>query len=168
MEKTAKRRMLGMRRILVALLALCVVPAALAQGGAAVQTATITLTSAQILGLYTTPVQVVPAPGTGQLLNPLSFTLQYKFGSTPYTVSPQGIQFISGAPGRDEYGSVTTSNLLDAPSSRVATASANGQAGGDPATYANQPLMVDLSTSDPTGGDGTLTITVTYTVVTLQ
>jgi hypothetical protein len=168
MEKTAKRRMLRMRQILIALLALCIVPAAWAQGGVAVQTATVTLTPAQIVSLCTSPVQVVAAPGAGQILNPVSFTLQYKFGTTPYTVSPQGIQFISGAPGHDEYGSVSTSNLLDAPSSRVATASANGQVGGDPATYANQPLMVELSTSDASGGDGTLTITVAYTVVALQ
>jgi hypothetical protein len=157
-----------MRQLLIVLLVLCFVPGGLAQAGSAVQTTTLTLTSAQILSLYTLPVQVVPAPGAGQIINPIAFTLQYKFGTVAYTVPPQGIQFISGTPSHDEYVGVSTANLLDAPSSRVTTATASGQVGGDPAVYANQPLLVALSNSDPTGGDGTLTITVTYTVVALQ
>ena len=157
-----------MRGIFIVILALSVVvPGALAQDRSAVQTTTITITSAQILSLHTSPVQVVPAPGAGQILNPIAFTVQYKFATTPYVIPAQGIQFISGA-SHDEYAGVNTANLLDAPSSRVATATAGGQVGGDPAVYANQPLLVALSNSDPTGGDGTLTITVTYTAVALQ
>lgn len=156
-----------MRKALITLLVLCVVPVALAQaGGGTVQTVTVTLTSAQILTLYSSPVQVVPAPGAGQILNPISFTLQYKFGTTAYVVAQQDIHFTG--PAQNQYANLSAVNFLDAPSSRVATVPATGQASADAATYANQPIMVGLTASDATQGDGTVTITVCYTVVALQ
>src|SRR5689334_12942887 len=87
-----------MRKIfIVAMATMLLTPALLAQSGGAVQTAIVTLSSAQLLHLHATAVQLVPAPGAGNVIKPISFTLEYKFGTAPYT-APDG-SFAIGTPG---------------------------------------------------------------------
>lgn len=66
--------------------------------------ATVHLTTAQILALFTTPVQVVAAPGVGKWVNPHFAVASYKFGTRPfgYVVGPPNLvvslQNILGSP----------------------------------------------------------------------
>jgi len=46
--------------------------------------ATVTLTSAQLLALSTTPIPLVAAPGAGKYIFPQMFVLEYLFGSVAY------------------------------------------------------------------------------------
>jgi hypothetical protein len=50
-----------------------------------VQVATVTLTSAQLKALNTTPVQIIPAPGAGKVIALLGGFAQYNFGTVAYT-----------------------------------------------------------------------------------
>src|SRR4051812_35669806 len=45
----------------------------------AIQTVKVSLTSAEILALFTTPKQLIPAPGAGKMLVPLSYFYVYTF-----------------------------------------------------------------------------------------
>ena len=53
--------------------------------GGGLQTVTVTLTSAQLLALSTTPIQIVAAPGAGKYIFPVSYALEYIFGTHAYS-----------------------------------------------------------------------------------
>src|ERR1051325_4650600 len=85
-----KWRLLNMRKSLVAFFSLIAfVPGVFAQGGG-VQTASVTLTSAQVQHLHASPVQLVASPGAGQFVDVISVAYQYRAGSTPYALSNGG------------------------------------------------------------------------------
>lgn len=46
-----------------------------------------TLTSAQIKNLSTTPIELVPAPGAGKYIMPISFVIKLNYGSNPFTIA---------------------------------------------------------------------------------
>ena len=81
-----------MKKLAVLLIGMCLVPSLFAQAGGALQTATLTLTSAQVQSLRASPVTLIPAPGAGNCLNIVSVVLQYKAAATPYAV-PSGGHF---------------------------------------------------------------------------
>lgn len=63
--------------------------------GAPVLSSVINLTSAQVKSMVATPVTLVPAPGAGYTIVPLSVTVDYKYITTAYTI-PAGYQFFFG------------------------------------------------------------------------
>jgi hypothetical protein len=158
-----------MRRIIVALLGLCVIPGVFAQTGGSIQSATITLTSAQLLHLKGTPVQLVSAPGAGKAVNAISAVLQYKFNSSAY-MSPAGgsgieISFM-GETGSSLNG--PSKGFVDQSGNRISQLSPGGpvfsQAGAE-----NAPLIIrNADGAEWADGDGTVIVTVYYTVVDLQ
>jgi hypothetical protein len=54
-------------------------------GGSGIQIATVPLTLAQIQGAFTTPVQVVPAPGANSIVDVVDAVLNLVFGSAAYS-----------------------------------------------------------------------------------
>jgi|TARA_R100000455_G_C6236466_1_gene96618 hypothetical protein len=52
-----------------------------------IQNIKVTLTPEQILNLHTTPVDLIPAPGPGKIINLINLISHYEFNTTPYTVS---------------------------------------------------------------------------------
>ena len=52
-----------------------------------VQNIKTTLTSAQILDLHNTPVDLIPAPGANKIINLINFITHYEFNTTPYTLT---------------------------------------------------------------------------------
>jgi hypothetical protein len=148
-------------------------PYAVTDPAAAIQTATITLTSTQITSLATTPVQVVAAPGAGNVILPLGAYLRYRAGTVPYFLPvgpavwrffPEGNAddfFFSGS---DDLGPMLTAGVNMA--TFLFTGSTNVNI--TEATLDNRALM--FGSTAPTeflSGDGTLTLTVYYTVLTL-
>lgn len=57
-----------------------------------VQNIKVTLTPEQILNLHTTPVDLIPAPGPGKIINFINSISHYEFNTTPYTVTNIGSQ----------------------------------------------------------------------------
>ncbi len=156
-----------MRKILAVLFAACLVPSLFAQGtGTPVQTATVTLSSAQLQHLGATPVQLVPAPGSGKLLNLVSIVAQYKFGSAAYALANGG-QFTTALGSASIGINLAAAGFIDKTTNQIQFN--GGSAGGAQGAMENQPLMIS---NDGAGewisGDGTVIVTVYYTVVDLQ
>ncbi len=158
-----------MRRTVVVLFALCVVPGAFAQSGGPIQTATVTLTATQLQHLKTAPVELVPAPGAGKVILDVSQQFQYKFGTTPYTVSADGkfSVYISSANSAGFY--LNAAGFLDQSTSQLASGANSGTSSTSQSSGENSPLMIrNVGSQEFADGDGTVAITVYYAVVTLQ
>ncbi len=52
-----------------------------------VQSVKVTLTAADILNLHNTPVDLIPAPGSGKIINFINLISYYDFNTTPYTIT---------------------------------------------------------------------------------
>lgn len=158
-----------MRKIFIVVLTVVfLLPGLFAQtSGSGVQTATVTLSSAQLLHLRGTPVQLAPAPGAGNVIKPVSFTLEYKFGSAPYT-APGG-NFAVGTPGFVAAVQQPAVGFIDQASDQVAFLGSFGGAFGPRSSFENQPLsLTQNGSAEWTEGDGSVVISVIYTVVALQ
>jgi hypothetical protein len=158
-----------MRRILVALFVLCLVPGVFAQTGAPIQTATVTLSSAQLLHLKAAPIQLVAAPGSGKAINAISAFLQYKFNSAAYASPAGGTGFEISFSG--ESGSYLTGpavGFIDRSSSQISQLSPGGPVFSQAAAENAAPIIRNNDGGEWTSGDGTVIVTLYYTVVDLQ
>lgn len=123
--------------------------------GGGLTSATVTLSSANILDLHNTPITVVAAPGAGKFLLLHRVLCQYSYGTAAY-VNGDG-------PPRLTLGAVlylTIGGLIDQTTDftrSLAPPDYDGSA--DPANLA---LTVDDGGAAHTTGDGTLTVTVWY------
>lgn len=139
------------------------------------QQVTVTLTSAQLLALSTTPITLVPAPGVGFYVFPTYYTMQYHFGGTAYTspATTNDCYFLYGNPPE-----VNPTNLIAlynwaATASGIIKATASctfigicGEGLTPYTTVGNAP--VTFSAPNALGaGNGTLTITLNYSILPL-
>jgi hypothetical protein len=126
------------------------------------------LTAAQLQRLKGSPVQLVPAPGAGNIILDISQQFQYKFGTTRYTVSDGKFSiYLSSSNSAGFY--LNAAGFLDQTSSQVASGANSGTSPTPLSSAENSPLMVRSVGSDEfADGDGTVTITVYYTVMALQ
>lgn len=134
---------------------------------AGIYTAQVPLSSAQILNLFTTPVQLVAAPGSGKIIVPLSIIVDYTFVTTAY-VSNTTLQIYENSDRSNPTWGPGISSILTATSSQIRSLYNNAAANGTTVVqYAdNQPLMITTATNNPTTGDGTAKLTVLYKIVT--
>jgi hypothetical protein len=157
----------SMHKLFAVLMVVSIVPAVFAQGtDSAVQKAVVTLSSVQLQHLRANPVQLVPAPGSGKLLNLISLVGQYKFGSSPYSLGSGGYlsTTVGGAP---IHVALTTPGFLDQSVNQVRMN--GGSSGGAQSGMENQALMIaNDGSGEWTDGDGSVIVTVYYTVVDLQ
>lgn len=128
--------------------------------------AQVRLTSAQILGMYATPVSIIPSPGTGKLIVVGRSTFVYLYGTAAYAAG--------GAIGL-EFGNVA--HLAgEAASTTLAAATFNGYAASNTfeltpdntAVLANSAALgvyLSNATGAFTTGDGTLIANVNYQIV---
>lgn len=134
-------------------------------GSGGIRTASITLTSAQLLAIFTTPVTIVPAPGAGLAVIPTgSWTFDYIAGSTPYTDGGGALIFQWGSANGVGY-TLTTLGWWNQATSQTKIAGSGQSTARGSAAIANQPLVVAQNTANPTLGNGTVTITGRYYLV---
>lgn len=130
-----------------------------------VKTATITLTSAQLLALHSTPVVLI-AGSTGKAIVPISITSNYTFKTTAYTITgSDGFIYIGyhGFVDANAVAKVEDAGTVDQTSSNIAIPAISLAA----ATVAHSSgLSLDVAIADTlTLGVGTVTLTITYQLI---
>lgn len=123
----------------------------------------VSLTSSQILNIFTTPKELVPAIA-GKLLKMKFIHQKYTHLTTPYTggaVWKIGLGTISNAFSvvSAVIGSADNSQSLQDFSQNL---SASGQ------SYEGLSIVIGATSANPTGGDGTMDIYLTYDEITIS
>jgi hypothetical protein len=156
-----------MRYVITILVATCLISTVFAQtSDSTVERTTVTLNSGQLLHLKATPIQLVPAPGSGKLLNLVSIVVQYKSGITPFTVETAG-DFSLSLGTVNINVTLPSRGFIDQNTNHVEMN--NGSQGGSQSAVENQSLLISNNGSGEwTDGDGSVIVTVYYTVVDLQ
>jgi hypothetical protein len=140
-----------------------------APGGGAVQSVTVSLSSAQLLALNTSPVTIIPAPGAGSYILILVTSYELIYGSSPYSIAgdPPGLCYGGHATYPADEGGWNVSSFTGS-SNSVAFVVGPGSLGFvATSNVSNQPVKLVADIGNPTGGNGTGKITVLYTTVTL-
>lgn len=130
-------------------------------GGSGVVTATVTLTSTQLIN--NTPVEIVPAQATGKMAVPLNVVLKYNHGTTNYTSNEFGIGLFYGTTPAYSVFTQSISSFLMSTASKIAVCDLGF--GGSESIITNAALNVKNNTADTADGDGTLTVIVSYMVI---
>lgn len=142
------------------------------QGCIGIQVSDITLSSAQLLALFTGPVTLLAAPGlAGFFTNPIKFILRFLAGTVAYTDAGGGaISFAVGslscALASNAIVLVTTSpnrrtQIVDFAAAAVGVG-VTGTA-GNPPTEDNAALTIAKATGNLVAGNGTMHVTTYYT-----
>lgn len=132
-----------------------------AAGGGSLLSATVTLTPTDILNMYNFPVPLVPSPGTGKMLIVTNVTFYYSHNTLDYIgdVTP----YVIYQKGGTTTGISSAANILSAGTSTIAERALNNTL----AVYDDFALKVRTSITNPLGGNGSLTVTVFYYILTL-
>jgi len=130
-------------------------------GTGMVQYAEVSLTSAEILALYTTAKTLVGAPGAGYVTEFLSAVLVLDHGGTNYATNGNLSIRETNAAGTALSDTVAEGDFLFAAADAIRCVQALS---ADVALLANKALVLSCATGDPATGDGTLTAKVAYRV----
>lgn len=131
-------------------------------------TTKISLTSAEILGLATTPKTLIAAQGASTLIQPLSFTFKLNYNSIPYATNTN-LSVFQGAGQQRTDASISgwlNKSVLSLYTYPLDQSNAFFD-GSDVAAITNTPLKLTTETGNPTAGNSTIDVYVTYTVITL-
>jgi hypothetical protein len=133
-------------------------------GYATVYYVSITISTASVLTLNTTPLTIVAAPGAGLAIQVVAGTASMTYNTTPYATN--------GKFGLITQGAVEYQSLLSANGFLFGTVTRNVSLTGRPTNLitdtqliANAPLLVQVDTGNPTAGDSDITITVLYRIL---
>lgn len=120
--------------------------------------ATVTLPSADILDLHNTPVTLVAAPGAGKSLMVHRRRVRYTYGTTPYVTDDTWslLRYTAGSAIGDAW------DFLSAGFALLNDVSPDVQV--DPANADEKAIELSTDGSVLSGGDGTLTVTVWYSI----
>lgn len=129
-----------------------------------------TLTTAQVLALNATPIQLLPAPGSSLAIVLKGFALELLFSTTAYTnAGNASLRFnLSSTLATNTiytFGTVSGfGGLITAASTSFLWSNTSNTTAGTKANLANQPLYVDLSAA-VAAGDGQLKISTWFSVI---
>lgn len=139
-------------------------------GETVVHTKTVSLTAAQIIGMFATPVELIAAPGSGKALIVSDVTFSFTVGGT---------QFTGGGSVRVVYAGDTNNILGNATNNDLASSNINGAAsfvairrtGSGAGIAVNPTANVAVNLTNITGafaaGDGTLKVFIQYKEISL-
>jgi hypothetical protein len=120
---------------------------------AEIQTIKVTVTSAEILDAYDTPVELIPAPPAGFYIDPISIVYRFDYDSTPYATNTNS--FIT-------FGIQNVSSKIDLTiaDSDMGKVELNGEG-------FSGAMEFRVKDGNPTAGDSDLIIFITYQLVEL-
>ena len=129
-------------------------------------TVKVVLTQTELSTFGTVPIEVVPAPGVGKAIQPISAYAEYEYGGVAY--ANFGIPGLTHNPSSGSLPLKSTVSLLDQTANYVRFFKQTDEGYNAGFTIDNQPLyFTDDDGSDPTAGNGTLTLYVTYKIIKL-
>ena len=128
-----------------------------------VQYAEVEISAAEILDLFATPVELVPAPGAGLVLEFISLLLAYDWNSVAYTIGTAGNLQVKYTDGAGEAVSTTraATGFLDQVADTLSSLD-KLEVTVEPA--ADEPLVLTVATASPTAGDSPIHAKVAYRV----
>ena len=128
-------------------------------------TATLHLSSAQLLACHASPPQLLPTPGAGKTYLILAATAIYNAGATPY-VCPGDLNVFYGSDvdtGQTPIQFATGTGFMDG-AVDFAVSPPLRLVRGITAVLYDIEMRVGMDSADPTDGDGTVDVSVTYTI----
>lgn len=124
------------------------------------QTVTVSLSASDVNALFSSPKQLVAATGDKNFIELVGATLVLDFGSAFTDVGNNlTIKYTNGS-GAAASGAISGTGLLDAGADTMAKLLPVAIGATAAASLNNQPLVLSLATSDPTGPAGTSTMKV--------
>jgi len=127
-------------------------------------TAKLTIASADVLTLNTTPIEIVAAPGAGYAIEVISAFVSIDFNSAAYTTSTEIQLFSTGATESQNKGTVLNATVTAIRPLNPNTAILGAT---DTILIDNAALTVKSAAANPTTGDSDITVYVTYRIITL-
>jgi hypothetical protein len=146
-----------------------VTPGGIPIGGSAVlSTGKISLTTAQLLSLNTSPVTIIPAPGASKYIYVVMSSYELIFGTTPFVLNDgdQGPGLFYGSISGFTADNASGSGAFSASESCISTGT-SGYTTSPTTSFENLPVILANGIADMTDGDGIGTMTVIYTVIDL-
>jgi len=134
--------------------------------GTLLQSVTVSLSSAQILALFTTPITLVAAPGAGFAIFPYMFIVEFFGGTVAYTDAGGAVSFSIGS-ASGPLASNAIFLVTVSPNKRFQTFPWPGatDTAGNPPTDENAALTISKATNNFAAGNGTAKIIVQYLVL---
>ena len=135
-----------------------------AESCACIKTVKVTLSSAQILSSHTTPIELIAAPGAGKLIKVLGITGKLSFSTAAYVLGADcylayqdnlSSGYISSAE-MTTYVTLANTNYFGVALVNFTLANAE-----------NKSVFFYTESSDPTTGDSTIDLYITYQILTL-
>lgn len=117
----------------------------------------VSLSSAQILALHTTPIEAVAAPGAGKAIVVTSASVRLNYGTATYTGQYLYLKTATAGSHQKRVYSINGS------SSNISLFNSEDSSNQ---VVENQALNVDIA-AQTTTGDGTIDVYITYEVITL-
>ncbi|HZT32776.1 MAG TPA: capsid cement protein [Gemmataceae bacterium] len=129
-----------------------------------IQKAVVTLTAAQIIAMYGAPVSILPAPAAGQVLVIDQIIAQMKPGATQFTGG--------GAVSFQYHGTAVVPHSGNIPAATINSATGSENVVPPPTGTIQPPAATGLDITNATAafatGNGTLVVTVFYSLITLS
>lgn len=127
------------------------------------QTVTVHITSAQVLTLSGTPIQIVAAQGSGKTIQLVGLPLvKFTSGGTPYSVNTTlTLTFVSAS----TFGYSNTTSLISSGNTLLMFGANTTAANSSIAS--NAAINLSVLGGNPTLGNGSLDVIITYVVINL-
>jgi hypothetical protein len=134
-------------------------------GNSAISTVTVPITNAQVLAMFTTPIQLVAAPGAGNMINVIDMTVENVFLTAAFAAGG-AIQASYGAGVTTPATATIATTFLTAPAANQVIKVAGALASALSSAVLNTAVNLTCATANFTTGGGSLIVKLRYAVQT--
>ena len=126
-----------------------------------IQRAKIILLNTDIDALFTTPKELIAAPGSGKLIHVVGFVVKNNFNTVAWEIGAQNL-IIQYATSDDEIG-VLLNSFVESGSTIIT----NGSLTDDATMVENEAVEIALVSANPSAGDGNMPIDIFYRIISM-